>query len=48
LGNVPKRWLWCHPDLPEDTDIELKDVDKVLLITKEIKNIGNTFLKYQH
>lgn len=32
-----------HPDFPEDADIDLKDVNKILLITEDLKNIGNTF-----
>uniref|UniRef100_A0A2K5C3R6 peptidylprolyl isomerase n=1 Tax=Aotus nancymaae TaxID=37293 RepID=A0A2K5C3R6_AOTNA len=34
-----------HPDFPEDADIDIKDVDKILLITEDLKNIGNTFFK---
>ncbi|XP_006213657.1 peptidyl-prolyl cis-trans isomerase D isoform X2 [Vicugna pacos] len=37
-----------HPDFPEDADINLKDVDKILLITEDLKNIGNTFFKSQN
>ncbi|XP_075807132.1 peptidyl-prolyl cis-trans isomerase D isoform X1 [Microtus pennsylvanicus] len=37
-----------HPDFPEDADIDLKDVDKILLITEDLKNIGNTFFKSQN
>lgn len=38
----------CHPDFPEDADIDLKDVDKILLISEDLKNIGNTFFKSQN
>uniref|UniRef100_A0A2K5C4V3 peptidylprolyl isomerase n=1 Tax=Aotus nancymaae TaxID=37293 RepID=A0A2K5C4V3_AOTNA len=37
-----------HPDFPEDADIDLKDVDKILLMTEDLKNIGNTFFKSQN
>ncbi|XP_036709185.1 peptidyl-prolyl cis-trans isomerase D isoform X3 [Balaenoptera musculus] len=37
-----------HPDFPEDADIDVKDVDKILLITEDLKNIGNTFFKSQN
>lgn len=37
-----------HPDFPEDADIDLKDVDKILLISEDLKNIGNTFFKSQN
>ncbi|KAF6096305.1 peptidylprolyl isomerase D [Phyllostomus discolor] len=37
-----------HPDFPEDADIDLKDVDKILLIAEDLKNIGNTFFKSQN
>ncbi|MXQ82166.1 hypothetical protein E5288_WYG007922 [Bos mutus] len=37
-----------HPDFPEDADVDLKDVDKVLLISEDLKNIGNTFFKSQN
>uniref|UniRef100_A0A7N9CM27 Peptidyl-prolyl cis-trans isomerase D n=1 Tax=Macaca fascicularis TaxID=9541 RepID=A0A7N9CM27_MACFA len=37
-----------HPDFPEDADVDLKDVDKILLITEDLKNIGNTFFKSQN
>uniref|UniRef100_A0A8C9CAT9 peptidylprolyl isomerase n=1 Tax=Phocoena sinus TaxID=42100 RepID=A0A8C9CAT9_PHOSS len=37
-----------HPDFPEDADIDLKDVDKILLITEDLKNIGNIFFKSQN
>lgn len=26
-----------HPDFPEDADVDLKDVDKILLITEDLK-----------
>ncbi|KAL1763790.1 peptidyl-prolyl cis-trans isomerase D, partial [Sigmodon hispidus] len=37
-----------HPDFPEDADIHLKDVEKNLLITEDLKNIRNTFFKSQN
>uniref|UniRef100_A0A8C5VD19 peptidylprolyl isomerase n=1 Tax=Microcebus murinus TaxID=30608 RepID=A0A8C5VD19_MICMU len=40
-----------HLDFPEDVDIDLKDVDKILLIlliTEDLKNIGNNFFKSQN
>lgn len=37
-----------HPDFPEDADIDLKDVNKILLIAEDVKNIGNTFFKSQN
>ncbi|MXQ82328.1 hypothetical protein E5288_WYG010965 [Bos mutus] len=37
-----------HPDFPEDADVDLKDVDKILLISEDLKNIGNTFFKSQN
>ncbi|XP_029917656.1 peptidyl-prolyl cis-trans isomerase D [Myripristis murdjan] len=36
-----------HPDFPEDSDIDFKDVDKVLSVAEDIKNIGNNFFKNQ-
>ncbi|NWX51928.1 PPID isomerase, partial [Steatornis caripensis] len=38
----------AHPDFPEDSDIDLKDVDKIVAIAEDIKNIGNTFFKSQN
>ncbi|MBN3295468.1 peptidyl-prolyl cis-trans isomerase D [Amia ocellicauda] len=37
-----------HPDFPEDSDVDFKDVDKVLLVAEDVKNIGNTFFKSQN
>ncbi|XP_054442614.1 peptidyl-prolyl cis-trans isomerase D-like [Pteronotus mesoamericanus] len=37
-----------HPDFPKDADIDLRDVDKILLITEDLKNIGNTFFESQN
>lgn len=34
-----------HTDFSEDVDIDLKDIDKILLITEDLKNIGNSFFK---
>jgi len=36
-----------HPDFPEDSEVDIKDVDKVLLVAEDLKNIGNTFFKNQ-
>ncbi|NWU97443.1 PPID isomerase, partial [Upupa epops] len=38
----------AHPDFPEDSDLDLKDVDKIVAIAEDIKNIGNTFFKAQN
>ncbi|XP_018591505.1 peptidyl-prolyl cis-trans isomerase D [Scleropages formosus] len=37
-----------HPDFPEDADIDFKDVDKILSIAEDVKNIGNNFFKSQN
>ncbi|XP_043401848.1 peptidyl-prolyl cis-trans isomerase D isoform X4 [Chelonia mydas] len=37
-----------HPDFPEDSDVDLKDIDKIVSIAEDIKNIGNTFFKTQN
>ncbi|TWW55353.1 Peptidyl-prolyl cis-trans isomerase D [Takifugu flavidus] len=37
----------AHPDYPEDSDIDLKDVDQVLSVAEEVKNIGNKLFKSQ-
>lgn len=37
-----------HSDFPEDVDTDLKDVDKILLITEDLKYIANTFFKSQN
>lgn len=37
-----------HPDFPEVADVDLKDVDKIVLISEDLKNIGNTFFKSQN
>uniref|UniRef100_A0A8D0H7E1 Peptidyl-prolyl cis-trans isomerase D n=1 Tax=Sphenodon punctatus TaxID=8508 RepID=A0A8D0H7E1_SPHPU len=37
-----------HPDFPEDSDVDLKDVDKIVSIVEDIKNIGNTHFKAQN
>lgn len=36
-----------HPDYPEDSDIDFKDVDKVLSVAEDVKNIGNNLFKNQ-
>ncbi|KAJ3587201.1 hypothetical protein NHX12_010799 [Muraenolepis orangiensis] len=37
----------AHPDFPEDSDVDFKDVDKVLSVADDVKNIGNDFFKKQ-
>ncbi|XP_030048087.1 peptidyl-prolyl cis-trans isomerase D-like [Microcaecilia unicolor] len=37
-----------HPDFPEDSDVELNDVDKIISIAEDVKNIGNNFFKSQN
>ncbi|CAL8261611.1 unnamed protein product [Lota lota] len=37
----------AHPEFPEDSDVDFKDVDKVLSVAEDIKNIGNNFFKKQ-
>ncbi|KAJ7326853.1 hypothetical protein JRQ81_016612 [Phrynocephalus forsythii] len=37
-----------HPDFPEDSDMDLKEVDKVVSVAEDVKNIGNTFFKSQN
>ena len=37
-----------HPDFPEDVDVDLKDIDKIVLISEDLKNLGNTFFKSQN
>ncbi|RVE67671.1 hypothetical protein OJAV_G00105420 [Oryzias javanicus] len=37
-----------HPDFPEDSDVDFKDVDKVLSVAEDVKNIGNSLFKNQN
>ncbi|XP_034398919.1 peptidyl-prolyl cis-trans isomerase D [Cyclopterus lumpus] len=37
----------AHPDFPEDSDVDFKDVDKVLSVAEDVKNVGNTLFKNQ-
>lgn len=37
-----------HPDFPEDSDVELNDVEKIVSIAEDVKNIGNTLFKSQN
>ncbi|KAM8939998.1 peptidyl-prolyl cis-trans isomerase D [Pelodytes ibericus] len=37
-----------HPDFPEDSDVELNDVNKITSIAEDVKNIGNSFFKSQN
>ncbi|XP_057706703.1 peptidyl-prolyl cis-trans isomerase D [Corythoichthys intestinalis] len=36
-----------HHDFPEDSDVNFKDVDKVLFVAEDIKKIGNNLFKSQ-
>ncbi|KAM6923534.1 peptidyl-prolyl cis-trans isomerase D [Xenentodon cancila] len=36
------------PDFPEDSDIDFKDVDQVLSVAEDVKNIGNSLFKGQN
>ncbi|XP_028658489.2 peptidyl-prolyl cis-trans isomerase D [Erpetoichthys calabaricus] len=38
----------AYPDFPEDCDIDFKDVDKVVSLAEDIKNIGNNLFKMQN
>ncbi|CAN9514602.1 unnamed protein product [Ophioblennius macclurei] len=38
----------AHPDFPEDSDLDFKDVDKVLSVAEDVKNIGNNLFKSQN
>ncbi|TNN42290.1 Peptidyl-prolyl cis-trans isomerase D [Liparis tanakae] len=37
----------AHPDFPEDSDVDFKDVDSVLSVAEDVKNVGNTLFKNQ-
>ncbi|XP_066429682.1 peptidyl-prolyl cis-trans isomerase D [Eleutherodactylus coqui] len=37
-----------HPDFPEDSDVELNDVEKIVSIAEDVKNIGNNLFKAQN
>lgn len=37
-----------HPDFPEDSDIDFKDLDKVLSVAEDLKSIGNSLFKNQN
>ncbi|XP_062992200.1 peptidyl-prolyl cis-trans isomerase D [Elgaria multicarinata webbii] len=37
-----------HAEFPEDSNVDLKEIDKVVSIAEDIKNIGNTFFKSQN
>ncbi|KAE8630050.1 hypothetical protein XENTR_v10000674 [Xenopus tropicalis] len=37
-----------HPDFPEDSDVELNDVERITSIAENVKNIGNNFFKSQN
>uniref|UniRef100_A0A8C5E7Y4 Peptidyl-prolyl cis-trans isomerase D n=1 Tax=Gouania willdenowi TaxID=441366 RepID=A0A8C5E7Y4_GOUWI len=36
-----------HPDFPEDADMDLSDVDKLLSVAEDLKNIGNRLFRSQ-
>lgn len=37
-----------HPDFPEDSDVELNDVEKITSIAEDVKRIGNNLFKSQN
>uniref|UniRef100_A0A8D0B451 Peptidyl-prolyl cis-trans isomerase D n=1 Tax=Salvator merianae TaxID=96440 RepID=A0A8D0B451_SALMN len=37
-----------HTDFPEDSEVDLKDVEKIASIAEDVKNIGNTLFKSQN
>uniref|UniRef100_A0ABM5GIX9 peptidylprolyl isomerase n=1 Tax=Pogona vitticeps TaxID=103695 RepID=A0ABM5GIX9_9SAUR len=37
-----------YPDFPEDSDMDLKEIDKIVSVAEDVKNIGNTFFKSQN
>ncbi|XP_068449417.1 peptidyl-prolyl cis-trans isomerase D [Clinocottus analis] len=37
----------AHPDFPEDSEVDFKDVDKVLSVAEDVKNVGNSLFKNQ-
>ncbi|KAF7244112.1 Peptidyl-prolyl cis-trans isomerase D [Varanus komodoensis] len=37
-----------YADFPEDCSVDLKEIDKILSIAEDVKNIGNTFFKSQN
>ncbi|XP_051915928.1 peptidyl-prolyl cis-trans isomerase D [Hippocampus zosterae] len=37
----------AHHDFPEDSDVDFKDVDKVVAVAEDIKKIGNNLFKSQ-
>ncbi|XP_061691980.1 peptidyl-prolyl cis-trans isomerase D [Syngnathoides biaculeatus] len=37
----------AHHDFPEDSDVDFKDVDKVMSVAEDIKKIGNNLFKSQ-
>ncbi|XP_074530060.1 peptidyl-prolyl cis-trans isomerase D [Halichoeres trimaculatus] len=38
----------AHPDFPEDSDVDFNDVDRVLSVAEDLKNIGNSLFKNQN
>ncbi|XP_053111189.1 peptidyl-prolyl cis-trans isomerase D [Hemicordylus capensis] len=37
-----------HPDFPEDSDVDLKQIDKIVSVAEDVRNIGNTYFKSQN
>ncbi|XP_026038611.1 peptidyl-prolyl cis-trans isomerase D isoform X2 [Astatotilapia calliptera] len=46
-GAAPSDGTDAHPDFPEDSDIDFKDMEKVLSVAEDVKNIGNNLFKSQ-
>ncbi|KAJ8335626.1 hypothetical protein SKAU_G00389680 [Synaphobranchus kaupii] len=38
----------AHPDFPEDSDVDFKDVDSIFSVAEDVKSIGNNFFKSQN
>lgn len=45
LGNIPKGWVWWQsPRFPRGCrDVDLKDVDKIVLISEDLKTLKYIF-----
>lgn len=37
----------AHPDFPEDSDLDFKDLDKLQSVAEDLKNVGNNLFKNQ-
>uniref|UniRef100_A0A3B4GYR6 peptidylprolyl isomerase n=1 Tax=Pundamilia nyererei TaxID=303518 RepID=A0A3B4GYR6_9CICH len=46
-GAAPSDGTDAHPDFPEDSDIDFKDVSIILSVAEDVKNIGNNLFKSQ-